>query len=72
MRVMEVVSDIFASLAVVFPEKNINFSRHKRSAKPNGRARVHRHSNHESNSYRGSKHHERKKKEREKQHLVIN
>lgn len=48
----EVVSDIFASLAVVFPKKNINFSKHKWSAKPNGRARVHRHSNHESNSLR--------------------
>lgn len=64
MRMMEIVSGIFASLAVVFPEKDINFSRHKQSAKPNGRARVHRHSNHKSNSYRGSKHHERKKRKR--------
>lgn len=45
---MGVVGGIFASLAVIFLEKDINFSRHKRSAQSNGRARVHRHSNHES------------------------
>lgn len=70
-----IVGGIFTTLCSSYFRRRISISQDtKWSAKPNGRARVHRHSNHESNSYRRDKYRERKeeRKKEKKQHWTIN